>query len=330
MKRREHSDLPDEVMREFQNGTPEALARAERIWEVLEELDEQPRNIPSLDAAWGDLESRIDQPSLSTRVADRKPQRMQRKRTWLKATSYALATALLLVTALFIYQDSVVVHSTPHGEPLSVNLPDGSQVMLKGGAQLTHKRGFGRWNVIQSLGRDVSLNGEAFFLVEPGKSPFKVNTFNASITVLGTGFNVRAYADEAEKETLVTLDHGKVQVDANGTSHTISIEGESVRVKNSALEFGEELANVFPLDLVLAWRTRGFVAIDLSLESLINEIERRYSIEIEIEPGFEFESSDLIYPNAMPEIEDLLTDFCLSQGCQFQETASGYKLIPSE
>ena len=334
MKPREHSELPEEVIQDFQNGTPEALKRAERIWGLLGDLDEEPGNIPSLEAAWDDLESRIDQPKLSQKVADRRPQKAKRTgRSWFKATSFAVASVALLAFAFFSFQNTSIVRVAQHGQQLSVKLPDGSSVLLKSGAELAYARGFGKWSLNTSKERRVILDGEAYFQVEPGEVPFTVKTFNASITVLGTEFNVRAYEDESEQATLVTLDHGRVQVsadDAGGASTIISNPGENVRVKNEELDSGDQLNGEFPLELVTAWKNNGFVAIDLSLESLLKEIERHYNVEIQVSPAFSLESTNLIYSTSSPTIENLLRDYCLSQSCKFQQNGSGYLLLPLE
>ena len=330
MKSREHSDLPDEVLREFQNGTPDAHTRAVRVWELLDELDEQPRDIPSLQDAWDDLENRLDeQPAIATRASDRKPRKSSRAPRWRIPVVSTAVFSILLIAAFMFYREMPIVEVAPPGQQLSVLLPDGSTVVLKSGAELSYARSLGSWSVMNKEERAVFLNGEAFFNVEPGSATFSVETFNATVTVLGTAFNVRAYEEEAEQETIVTLEHGKVRVDTrqdDNESTVISDPGESVRVAQGHID----VQNNYPLDLLTAWKNNGFVAVGLSLESLINEIERQYNVEIQQATNLFIEPTELIYPNALPEIDNLLTDFCLSQGCKFQKTGSGYTLLPSE
>ena len=76
MKRREHKALPNEILQEFQNGTPKAQQQAIRVWDLLGELEDVPLEVPSTDDALNDLVSRIDadaKPSVRKRAPERKP-----------------------------------------------------------------------------------------------------------------------------------------------------------------------------------------------------------------------------------------------------------------
>src|SRR5690606_22497155 len=59
--------------------------------------------------------------------------------------------------------------------------------------------------------REVEINGEAYFEVTKAKDwPFMVNTKSQQVEVLGTHFNVSAYADDEMTKT--TLVEGRVKV----------------------------------------------------------------------------------------------------------------------
>ncbi len=83
-------------------------------------------------------------------------------------------------------------------------LPDKSIVTLNRKASLELPKEFA------SHERRVQLNGEAFFSIQPNKKkPFIIETPNdVEITVLGTSFNVKAYADFTE----VVVETGIVQL----------------------------------------------------------------------------------------------------------------------
>jgi ferric-dicitrate binding protein FerR (iron transport regulator) len=95
--------------------------------------------------------------------------------------------------------------STPMGSQSTIQLPDGSVVVMNAGSKLTYPQNFQRGN------RQVHLEGEAFFRVaHQKKGQFTVNTDDLSVRVFGTTFNIKAYPDEPTVET--TLIEGKISV----------------------------------------------------------------------------------------------------------------------
>lgn len=84
-----------------------------------------------------------------------------------------------------------------------VVLEDGTSVVLYPESELQFPEFFG------SKERSVKLIGEGYFDVTKDASrPFTVSTGSASVVVLGTSFNVRAYQNEAVTETVLVT--GKV------------------------------------------------------------------------------------------------------------------------
>ncbi|WP_378174469.1 FecR family protein [Aquimarina sp. SS2-1] len=82
----------------------------------------------------------------------------------------------------------------------SVNLPDGSLVLINRNSSIAYKEDFDV--------RIVQLEGEAFFDVVPGKERFIVTTDLGEIEVLGTEFNVKTTASQLE----VDVKEGVVEV----------------------------------------------------------------------------------------------------------------------
>jgi len=80
---------------------------------------------------------------------------------------------------------------TPKGGQQHIKLSDGTEVWLNAASSLTFPV------VFPAKERVVTLKGEGYFEVakNAGK-PFKVITNNNVVTVLGTHFNIMAYADE--------------------------------------------------------------------------------------------------------------------------------------
>lgn len=99
-----------------------------------------------------------------------------------------------------------IVVEAPVGSRTSVTLPDSTRVWLNAGSTLAYSQGFGIDR------RVVRLDGEGYFEVAHDKNkPFKVESKDMCVTVLGTRFNLRNFADDGE--VVVTLSEGSVAID---------------------------------------------------------------------------------------------------------------------
>lgn len=95
--------------------------------------------------------------------------------------------------------------SVSPGSRSKIQLPDGSQVWLNAGSKLTYAGSF------TDKFREVELTGEAYFdVARDPRRPFIVHTAGIDVRVLGTSFNVKAYASDSTIET--TLIHGMIEV----------------------------------------------------------------------------------------------------------------------
>lgn len=80
-------------------------------------------------------------------------------------------------------------------------LPDGSEVYVNRNSTISYKKSFDP--------RTLYLDGEAFFTVKSGESPFTVATEHGTVKVLGTEFNVKTTSDQIAvdvKKGLVKLE----------------------------------------------------------------------------------------------------------------------------
>lgn len=135
---------------------------------------------------------------------------------WLAAA--AVLGALFWLRPVHKVKPVIVAHknqvSTRPGSKTKIDLPDGTKVSLNAGSKLTYADGFVNGN------REVTLIGEAYFEVSgEAEHPLVVNTRNMKITVLGTRFNVKAYAEDLLAEA--TLISGKISVTVPGKEAVI-------------------------------------------------------------------------------------------------------------
>ncbi|MBS0028938.1 FecR family protein [Chitinophaga sp. 22321] len=95
--------------------------------------------------------------------------------------------------------------NTERGAKTTVHLPDGSVVILNSGSRLSYDKDFGIKN------RLISLEGEAYFDVKKNPAmPMIVSTSTVAVKVLGTTFNVKAYAEDSLVEA--SLFTGTIQL----------------------------------------------------------------------------------------------------------------------
>ncbi|HRO44314.1 FecR domain-containing protein [Agriterribacter sp.] len=94
---------------------------------------------------------------------------------------------------------------TSGGSKSTVHLPDGSSVILNTGSKLSYNKDFGVGT------REIYLSGEAFFdIARNEKVPLTVHAGDVDISVKGTIFNVKAYAEDSTVEA--SLIKGAIEV----------------------------------------------------------------------------------------------------------------------
>ncbi len=100
----------------------------------------------------------------------------------------------------------IIERNNPLGQKSRIHLPDGSNVWLNAGSNLSYSKDFNKNS------RRLHLEGEAYFEVAKNPDiPFEVITEELVITALGTSFNVQAFThNEVEK---IALNTGKVKIE---------------------------------------------------------------------------------------------------------------------
>ena len=144
-------------------------------------------------------------------------------------------------------------------------LPDGTKVWLNAASSITYPASF------QDKERKVSVSGEVYFEVaKNADKPFIVDVDGgAKIEVLGTHFNVNAYANEPAIK--------------------ISLLEGSVKSGGIVLQPGQALINgkVITTDLErdVAWKNGLFNFNGLDLPTAMRQLARWYSLEVKFEGG---------------------------------------------
>lgn len=184
-------------------------------------------------------------------------------RTYAASIAAVLVIGFLTYTTVFSNQPSQ--YSTQIGEKLAFSLPADSQVRLNAGAVLSYDKE--NW----SNERAVSLQGEAYFDVTSG-APFVVTTSQATITVVGTKFNIAQHKDFLK----VACYEGKINVQIGNMKYALS-QGEQLSLINNKLE-REDLASPNP-----SWLNNKSYFKSTPLTFILDELARQYELDLETE-----------------------------------------------
>lgn len=159
----------------------------------------------------------------------------------------------------------------PVGDKSTIVLPDSSTVILNSGSKLTFNTDF------KNGARQLFLDGEAYFSVQKDpQNPFRVTTATIEVEVLGTEFNLMAYANEAINST--TLVNGSLRVTSENKSYQIEPNQKFVFDK---VDKQTNLYNLSDLSPETAWTEGRLVFRNQSLQELELKLERWFDVEIE-------------------------------------------------
>lgn len=186
--------------------------------------------------------------------------------------------------------------STPTGGQYQIQLTDGTNVWLNASSSISFPVSF------SSNERKVNLTGEGYFEVaHEKKRPFKVQSENQIIEVLGTHFNVSAYPDETMIRT--TLLQGKVIVSTPTNDLTLSVGQQSLVSKQSMIS-----SKKVDVEEAIDWKNGEFIYNNEALESIMRKLSRWYNVEIIYQGGnknLEFWGSVSRYDNLSKVLDKL-------------------------
>lgn len=302
-----------------------------------------------VDDAWNELSDGLNLGASSPARDERAPRagRSRKAGVWrgLWASAAVSAATVVVFGALFLWWMQPVSVATAPGEQAAVTLPDGSTVQLNGASRIRYDRGFDRLPFVQADVRAVELRGEGVFQIRSGDRPFRVQTENAVVQVLGTTFSVRAVERSGVPSTEVTLEEGRVRVSgrAGATSSPDPAASEDARDNmpgsvvldapglRSRVEGVQQPTAPTSLDLkyVAAWRTGGFTAQNASLATILRDLERQFGVDLRLADGVDADGTLTLHYARSVQLDDVLRDICVIQGLSYRKTQGGFLIEPS-
>ncbi|MDR1274127.1 MAG: DUF4974 domain-containing protein, partial [Odoribacteraceae bacterium] len=164
-------------------------------------------------------------------------------------------------------RDTLVV---PPGGEYSLVLADGTRVHLNAATSLSFPSRFEGEGV-----REVCLHGEAYFEVAADPSrPFIVRAGGTTARVLGTAFNVNAYA--ARRVVVTTLVEGRLRVSGGGETREMRPgEQATYREEEGRLEVREVAA-----ELYTSWKDGYYLFREATLEEIMTTLATWYDANV--------------------------------------------------
>lgn len=243
----------------FLNGNPQGLAQM-REWESCWKRDHVPP---------ADVLDSLD--SLRRKIRRRRPLR----RLWLRISAAAAVLALVSTLVLHLLPaerpEQLFTVEAPQGTHSRISLPDGTQVWLNAGSALSYGSSF------NETSREVSLSGEAYFEVaRPAALPFRVEARGCTFTVLGTKFDISAYAEDPA--VTAALLEGALRFESEDKQEAMT-PGDLVTYDCATATVRREQVDVRQYR---AW-IDGVIRYDaITLPSLLRRLAREYDVEIDL------------------------------------------------
>lgn len=179
---------------------------------------------------------------------------------------YAIAIAAIFVLSFLIFKNlnsNLNSIETSVAKTEILTLPDQSKVNLNANSKLSYN------SIEWDSNRQLTLEGEAFFEVEKGKT-FTVKTDYGEVEVLGTVFNVKSrdYAFE------VTCYEGSVQVSLNDKIYIVEAEND-LTLENNTIELSS--INLMKPD----WKENQTIIKSQPLKVVLQEFKNFYDVNFD-------------------------------------------------
>jgi transmembrane sensor len=272
---------------------------AQRSWSVL---DHKLRNEPEM----GDL-----QPEGSPLPMGK---RKENQFFWMK-----IAATVLILSSLaygyFFWKNLDIVINTGTAVLTNVILPDGTDLKLNSGTQISYNK-----RTFLEDRKLVLLNGEAFIVVAANhRSRFRVEMGDVEARDIGTRFNI----NKRENQSIVIVEEGEVELCEKHTDNKVSLKAGKLGLYDEKRKTLTAVDNSDPN--YKAWVDKSFVFNEVLLEEVIQKLEEVYQVKIEIK-GAGMKERKLTAKLKYPDLNTVLHVIAASLNCELLRTDSSFVL----
>lgn len=242
-------------------------------------------------------------------------------RGWVRAAAAVIVVVFSVSMFYFLNQSEnkntapIASVRQPTAENRVIFLPDGSKVILKGDSKLNYPSTFEGMNK-----REVFLSGEAYFdIAHNEKMPFIVKTGKIETVVLGTAFNVKAYA--GQQTITVTVTRGKVKVVDGAKSETLGVITPNQQIVYNTANAVSSQETVDAMS-VIDWEKQDLICDNVTLAEAVQLLEDRFHISAIIEdPAIRSQRFTTTFARD-ENLENVLKSICVFNGLTYEFTGS--------
>ena len=219
-------------------------------------------------------------------------QSSKKKFKFRKFIEIAAVAAITLVITLFYknqerqeYWLTAQKISVPAGQRINLELSDGTKVWLNSRTKIEYPA------VFADKERRIKLDGEAYFQVAQNiHKPFIVQTPKGNVEVLGTQFNVEAYADD--KTITATLVEGSIAMayenkKSNWTEQEIQ-PGQEIVYTAAQQQIKIDQADV---EVITSWKDGKLIFRDTPFKEVLKMLSKRFDVDFVVKNPKCFEAS---------------------------------------
>jgi ferric-dicitrate binding protein FerR (iron transport regulator) len=288
------------------------------MWETL--APEKPKTIPDAQIELNKLKNQLSITSeqhTANIYSINNENQGHLKSTWFKSNfkNYAMAASILIMLTFgYLFNQMLFSETsinTTYAETKEVILPDGSVIKLNSGSELSYSNNF------NSETRLVNLSGEAFFEVTSSDIQFIVKTTNASITVVGTKFNIRS----RKNKTTLIVQEGTVAFSSNKSTT------EKLILHANEMSICEDVYSPVPVrrvnaEKLLGWLNGTIIFNEASIYEVAEELERTYNVEIDVAIQQYHETVSGSFKDK--SIDNVLEAVCIALGLNHEKRGEKY------
>lgn len=315
------------LLRYYEGETTEdETALVEEWLEASEENRRTARQVQTLGLAadMAQISSRLDvKKALEDVHRKMKQKKVNRYRVLFRGMQRAAAILFipLMVSWSILYwdKDKEEIHMmevrTNPGMTTSVELPDGTEVVLNSSSSLRYPSRFADDK------REVKLVGEAFFSVAKDEKKFIVGTLNNSkIVVHGTEFNVEAYKGSRTVQT--TLVSGKVSFSYvnNGRRNNVMMMPGQKAIYDIVRE--KVVVKEVNVDVETCWKDGCLIFRNTPFEDILKSLSKRYNVEF-ILKKVSLKQNSFTATFTKQRLERILEHFRISSNIHFKFVEDG-------
>jgi transmembrane sensor len=279
-------------------------------------------------AAQSRTEEQLDKAATRLNNSLNRLERGRKRKEYFHLARYAAIFLLVLSTGVLVWTsynhfyggpELITVQVALTDSSKLVTLDDGSKIWLNRNSSLTYPAKFSEEE------RAVIFSGEAYFEVKhDARRPFKVKTANVQVKVLGTSFNLRAYASEGKTETV--LMQGKVAVqNNNGENLAVLAPGQMARYDNAGRRLS--VRNVDAAQYAL-WRYGTQTFSHATLYDITQKLSELYRVRFAIDGLVDRSAVYNFSFNKGESIDSVMQMLCFIAPVKYEKKESEIRIIP--